>query len=154
MNAPRETHEPAGRHDVVHALHRRDPSATAFGIELHEVDDHRARVSVEMTVEPWMCNGLGTCHGGVLFTLADSAMAFASNGGGEVAFAVAASVDLLAPAVAGDRLRAVAEERWSGGRTGIHDVTVERDDGTLIALFRGRVRRTGATVLEMEVAEP
>ena len=134
---------------VVQAMHGRDPSAEAFGISV--VDAGPGTATVEMRVATWMCNGLGTCHGGVVFTLADSAMAFASNGGGEVAFAVAASVDLVAPASAGDVLRATATEQWSGGRTGLYDATVTRDDGSTVAVFRGRVRRTGATVLDAEV---
>jgi acyl-CoA thioesterase len=132
--------------EVVEAMHGRDPSAEAFGIRLVEVGAGRA--TLEMTVAAWMCNGLGTCHGGVVFTLADSAMAYASNSHGEVAFAVAATVDLLAPASNGDVLRAVATEQWLGGRTAMYDATVELADGTTVAMFRGRVRRMGTAVLD------
>ncbi len=139
--------------EVARALHDRDPSAEGFGIRLVEADAGRA--VVEMTVAPWMCNGLGTCHGGVVFTLADSAMAFASNGHGEVALAVAASIDLLAPVPLDAVIRATATEVEVRGRTGIYDVVVERADGDaagdsagdVVAVFRGRVRRVGRPVL-------
>lgn len=150
-----------GPEGVAAALHARDPSAEAFGIVL--VSAEPGHVVVEMRVAPWMCNGLGTCHGGVVFTLADSAMAFASNGHGETAFAVAASVDLLAPATEGTRLRATATERWLQGRTGMYDVTVtahaddrpadDGSDGAVVAMFRGRVRRVGRPVLDTETGD-
>lgn len=131
------------------ALHARDPSADAFGIRL--VDVAAGRAVVEMTVAPWMGNGLDTCHGGVVFTLADSAMAFASNSHGEVALAIAASIDLLAPVPVGAVVRATATEVEARGRTAIHDVVVELDDGSVVALFRGRTRRVGRPVLDASI---
>lgn len=132
--------------DVVRTLHARDPSAEAFGIRL--VEARAGHAVVEMTVAPWMGNGLGTCHGGVVFTLADSAMAFASNSHGEVALAVAANIDLLAPVPVDAVLRATATEVEARGRTAIHDVSVELADGTVVAVFRGRTRRVGRPVLD------
>ena len=97
--------------------------------------------SVSMTVRPDMTNGHGICHGGIIFTLADSAFAFACNSHGPATVAAAVSIDFLTPAKVGDVLTAVAKERWLGGRTGLYDLSVTRADGTLIAHARGRSHR-------------
>jgi acyl-CoA thioesterase len=120
------------------ALHARDSSAQQFGIEIVAVDEGAATVAMTVTAE--MCNGHGTCHGGMLFTLADSAFAFACNSYGLETVAAAASIEFLAPARAGQRLVAVCTERWLRGRTGIYDATVSTDD-EVVALFRGRSAR-------------
>lgn len=99
-----------------------------------------------MNVRADMCNGHGTCHGGMIFTLADSAMAFASNSHDVNALATAASIDFLRPAHDGDSIRATATERHLSGRSGIYDVAVTRDDGAVIAVFRGRTLRVGGSV--------
>jgi len=102
--------------------------------------------TVEMVVRPDMCNGHATCHGGIIFTLADTAMAFASNSHDVNALATAASIDFLQPALDGERIRAVAVERHLGGRSGIYDVSVEAVDGKVVALFRGKTLRVGGAV--------
>jgi acyl-CoA thioesterase len=130
---------------VVAELHRRDVSARTFGIEL--VDAGPGRAVVSMVVRPDMCNGYDVCHGGMTFTLADTAMAFASGSHNQTALAVAASIDFLNPVRSGSTLRATAEERWLNGRTGLYDVRVELDDGTLVALFHGRTARAGGAVV-------
>lgn len=128
------------------ALHERDPSAQTFGIELVEVAEGTA--TVEMTVTTPMCNGHGICHGGVIFTLADSAFAFACNSYGEETVAAAAAIEFLAPVPDGSRLRAICREQWLRGRTGIYDATVELPDGTIVALFRGRSARVASSSKE------
>ena len=130
---------------VVAELHRRDAWAQTFGIEL--VDAGPGRAVVSMVVRPDMCNGYDVCHGGMTFTLADTAMAFASGSHNQTALAVAASIDFLNPVRSGSMLRATAEERWLNGRTGLYDVRVELDDGTLVALFHGRTARAGGAVV-------
>ena len=89
-----------------------------------------------------MINGLGVCHGGLIFTLADSAMAHASNSHGLPAVAVAASIDLVRPARAGAVLSAEAVERYRHGRTALYDVVVTDDDGEVVARFHGRTQHT------------
>lgn len=130
---------------VVAELYRRDESTRAFGIEL--VDAGAGRAVVSMVVRRDMCNGYDLCHGGMMFTVADTAMAFASGSHNETALAAAATIDFLSPVPLGSRLTATAEERWSKGRTALYDVRVELDDGTLVALFHGRTVRAGGTVL-------
>ena len=130
---------------VVAELYRRDVSAQTFGIQL--VDAGPGRAVVSMVVRPDMCNGYDVCHGGMTFTLADTAMAFASGSHNQTALAAAASIDFLSPVPRGSTLVATAEERWLKGRTGLYDVRVELDDGTLVAVFHGRTVRAGGAVV-------
>jgi len=91
-----------------------------------------------MTVRDDMLNGLGTCHGGLVATLADTAFAYACNAYDELTVASGFSIELLAPSHAGDVLTAVAVEVAKGGRTGLYDITVTNQRDQRIALFRGR----------------
>lgn len=120
------------------AMHERDRAAALLGYEVVEMGPGRA--VVRMVVRDDMVNGLGVCHGGLIFTLADSAMAHASNSHGIEAVAVAASIDLVRPAHAGAVLTAEAVERFHGGRTGLYDAIVTDGDGELVARFHGRTR--------------
>ena len=112
---------------------------------LEEVREHYACIS--MIVRADMVNGLGTCHGGLIFSLADSAMAFASNSLNAVAVAATAHIDWLSPGREGERLVAEATEHWNGGRSGLTDVVVTSDDGRRVAIFHGRTVRTGGTII-------
>ena len=115
-----------------------DTASHRLGIELEDLGEDRARV--RMVVADWMSNGPGICHGGLVFTLADTAFALACNSGDDPAVAAACDVVFVAPARSGDVLVAEAEARTRFGRRGIYDVTVRRDDGTVIAEFRGHSR--------------
>ena len=114
-----------------------DRATNALGIALDAVGPGRAVMS--MRVADTMLNGHGTCHGGYLFTLADTAFAFACNSHNARAVAQECSVTFLAPAQVGERLVATARERHRRGRTGLYDVTVEGPHGT-VAEFRGLSR--------------
>jgi acyl-CoA thioesterase len=120
------------------AMWAADRASRHVGMELDEAVDGRARI--RMTVADWMVNGHGICHGGLVFMLADSAFAVACNSGDGDAVAAACDVVFVAPARAGDVLVADAEERTRFGRNGIYDVTVRREDGTVVAEFRGNSR--------------
>jgi acyl-CoA thioesterase len=137
---------------VARSLHVQDPSAEAFGIELLEAGADRA--VVRMTVSREMCNGFAIIHGGMTFLLADSAMAFASNAGNEVALASSASIDWLAPVHPGQVLTATAERRWTSGRSDLWEITVRATgtdgDDDVVAIMQGRTRRVGKPVLERE----
>ncbi len=123
-----------------------DHASRSAGFELGSVTLGSAVLS--MTVRADHVNGLGVCHGGIIFQLADSAMAFASNAANDVAVAASASIEFLAPANLGDELVATATEIWGEGRSASTDVSVRREsDGKQIALFRGRTRRLGRPVL-------
>lgn len=98
------------------------------------------RAELRMRVRPDMANGHGIAHGGVLFTLADSAFAFACNSHGPVSLAHSASIRYLAPVPVGADLLAVAVERTREGRRGVYDVEVRHED-TVVAVFEGRSTR-------------
>ncbi|RJF56001.1 hydroxyphenylacetyl-CoA thioesterase PaaI [Serratia inhibens] len=140
--------------DTPHALAQRcaermfqqDACAQAMGMQVDEVDAGFARVS--MTVGPQMLNGHQTCHGGQLFSLADTAFAYACNSQGLAAVASGCSIDFIRPALAGDRLTASAEVRHQGKTTGLYDVEIVNQGGKTVAWFRGRAHRLGHRILE------
>jgi acyl-CoA thioesterase len=124
------------------AMYDRDTASQALGIVISDVSPGRATAS--MTVTDAMVQGHGTCHGGYLFLLADTAFAFACNTERD-AVAAGADVEFLAPVHAGDLLVAVAAERVRRARSGVYDVTVRRGDEVVLE-FRGRGRaRVGRT---------
>jgi len=115
-----------------------DHASRGLGMVLESIAPGRSRLSMSVT-QP-MVNGLGMCHGGFIFTLADSAMAFASNACGDSAVAQHAAVTYVRPARLGEVLVADAEERMRSGRSGMYDVRVTGSDGTVVAEFRGHTR--------------
>jgi acyl-CoA thioesterase len=115
-----------------------DPASRGLGMALDDIAPGTATLS--MLVGPNMVNGHGMCHGGFIFTLADSAFAFACNSHNQRAVAQHAAISFVAPAKEGDRLIAVAVERQRRGRSGIYDVTVTTGTGLAIAEFRGHSR--------------
>jgi acyl-CoA thioesterase len=127
------------------AMWREDAASQGLGMELVAVAPGAATLA--MTVTGQMVNGHGTCHGGFLFTLADSAFAFACNGYDVRTVAQHCSITFVSPAKLGDRLVAQAQERQRAGRSGIYDVSVRLEDGTVIAEFRGHSRTIGGPVI-------
>jgi len=124
------------------ALYASDQASQALlGMRIVAIAPQTA--SVTMAVRADMCNGHGTCHGGLIFALADSAFAFACNSGGEQTVAASCQIDFLAAAHQGEQLTASVRELWRGGRSGIYEGLVTNQDGTRIALFRGRSHRIG-----------
>lgn len=123
-----------------------DAASRDLGLRVVEMDEGRA--VLELTVEPRHCNGHGICHGGVTFTLADSAFAYACNSRNRTTLAQHNSITYLAPAHPGDVLRAEAQETSLSGRSGIYDVTVSDGAGRRIALFRGLSRAVGGAVFD------
>jgi acyl-CoA thioesterase len=111
--------------------------------------DHIApgQATLSMTITKDMSNGHGNCHGGYMFTLADSAFAFACNSYNHMVVAQHCSVTYLAPGRIGDRLTATAREVSRKGRSGIYDVTLTNQDGAHIAEFRGHSRTVKGTHL-------
>jgi acyl-CoA thioesterase len=130
---------------VGEAMYARDTASQMLGMALEEVRPGYARL--RLTVRPDMLNGHGSCHGGLVFALADSAFAFACNSHDVVTVAAGCSIEFLTPAQEGDELVAIAEERFREGRNGVYDVEVRRADGTLVATFRGRSSATRDRVL-------
>ncbi len=135
--------EPAA---VAAAMYQRDAAAQALGIVLESCDAGRARLA--MAVRPDMINGHAICHGGLIFTLADTAFAYACNAGNRASVAQSCQIHFLNPARLGDRLVAQAVERVVNGRSGLYDVSVVNQDGLAIAEFRGMSRQIGGTVTD------
>jgi acyl-CoA thioesterase len=100
-----------------------------------------------MTVRPDMVNGHHICHGGMIFTLADTAFAYACNSYNKNTVASACNIDFLAPGKEGEVLEAEAQERSLSGRTGVYDVTVRTREGRVVALFRGKSYRINGEVI-------
>lgn len=117
-----------------------------LGMQIEAVGPGTAVLS--MTVRPDMVNGHQICHGGLIFTLADSTFAFACNSYNRVTVAAGCSIEYLAPARLGDRLTATGQERSLSGRSGVYDIHVTNQDGTLIALFRGKSARIQGQLID------
>jgi acyl-CoA thioesterase len=115
-------------------------------MELVSVGEGRARL--ELTVRPHHANGHGICHGGVIFSLADSAFAFACNSRNVSTVAQHNMISFIAPGRVGDRLTATAEELSLKGRSGLYDVCVANQDGAVIAEMRGCSRAIQGRLFE------
>lgn len=125
------------------AMWERDAASRWTGVHLDSVGPGTARLSLE--VRPEHLNGHGICHGGVIFTLADTAFAFACNSHNRIAVAQHNSISYLSPGRGGETLVADALEVSRSGRSGVTDVTVRGGDGRIVALFRGASRQIGGT---------
>jgi acyl-CoA thioesterase len=139
--SPAERARRAGR-----VLYEKDLVAKKFGIRIVDVTPGGACLTMRVRTE--MANGHKICHGGLLFTLADTAFAYACNSHGDNVLAAAASIDFLAPSHVGDDLRATARELWRAGRSGLYEVEVTNQKGVRIALFRGRSHRITGKLIE------
>jgi acyl-CoA thioesterase len=120
------------------AMWAQDRATNGLGMRMEHVSPGHARLAMPITET--MTNGHGICHGGFIFTLADSAMAFAVNPRGEPAVAQHASITFVRPARVGEVLVAEAVERMHAGRSGMYDVRVATAEGELVAEFRGHTR--------------
>jgi acyl-CoA thioesterase len=118
-----------------------DTASRGLGMELLSIGPDTA--SIAMKVREGMVNGHGLCHGGFIFTLADSAFAFACNSRNAKCVAAGGTISFLRPARLGDRLTATAEERHLAGRSGLYDVRVTDQAGQVVAEFRGQSRAIG-----------
>jgi acyl-CoA thioesterase len=128
------------------AMWKRDNATHALGMELVSIAPGRA--VMRMKVRSDMVNGHNICHGGLIFTLADSAFAYACNSYNLNTVASGCSIDFLAPARDGDLLEATALERSAAGRTGVYDVEVKVLGANTVALFRGKSYRIKGEVIE------
>ena len=122
-----------------------DRASQALGMRLVEIRPGYAKLT--MMIRPEMTNGHSTCHGGFIFTLADSAFAFACNSHNLRTVAAGCLIDFLSPAHPGDELTAEASEQALAGRSGVYDVLVTNQKGQRIALFRGRSRQVGGEIV-------
>ena len=124
---------------VVSSMMEKDAFSQSLGIEVVDVRPRAA--TVRLTVRAGMVNGFGVCHGGVPFSLADSALAFASNTHGRVTVSIENTITYPKRIAVGDVLTASAEEESATNKLGFFRVTVRRSD-EVVALFRGTVYKT------------
>ncbi len=115
---------------------RADRASEALGMRV--LQDDPGRAVVEMRIRADMLNGFAITHGGLVFSLADTAFAIACNEDGRVTVAAGADITFLKSTTEGDLLTATAVRRAISGRTGVYDVTVVDDSGDVVAEFRGR----------------
>jgi acyl-CoA thioesterase len=133
------------------AMWAADKASPWVGIEQVAIGEGTATMG--LTVMPHHCNGHGICHGGIIYTLSDTAFAFACNSRNQSSVAHHNSISYLAPGQIGDRLTALATEISLAGRTGIYDVTVKNQDGRVIAEFRGISRIIRGQLFQEDTGE-
>ena len=133
---------------VAAAMWSRDRAAQALGIRIEAVGPGTATLS--MLVRGDMVNGHHICHGGLIFSLADTAFAYACNAYNRNTVASGCNIDFVAPGKEGDTLTAEAVERALAGRTGVYDITVRNSAGGIVALFRGKSYRIAGEVIPGE----
>jgi acyl-CoA thioesterase len=125
---------------VVKGMLKKDAFSEWLGIEALEIAPRRS--TLRMTVRKEMVNGFGVAHGGIVYSLADSALAFACNTNGQVTVAVENAISYPAPIAIGDVLTAVAEEESLTNRLGFYRVIVKNQQNVVVAIFRGTVYNT------------
>ena len=140
---PKERAEAAAQ-----AMWSEDGASHWMGMSIVDVDEGSA--VLQLTVQPHHCNGHGMCHGGVTYSLADSAFAFACNSRNQATVAQHNSITYTSPGRKGDILTATAREVSLAGRSGVYDVQVKNQSGTLIAEFRGLSRAIAGTPFNEE----
>lgn len=135
-----ETDEQRLAERVVSAMVARDAFSQWLGIEVLEVAPRRS--TCRLTVRDEMVNGFGVTHGGIAFSLADSAFAFACNTHGKVTVSIENSITYPAAIHVGDVLTAAAQEDAASGRLGYYSAQVTNQRGEVVALFRGTAFKT------------
>lgn len=127
-------------HKIVDKMMETDAFSQWLGIEV--IESKKGYCQLKMTVRPEMCNGFGIIHGGVTFSLADSALAFASNAYGRLSVALECSISYPNPVNVGDTLFAEATEVNLSNKIGIYNIPVTNQNGVLVGAFKGIVYRT------------
>ena len=126
--------------DIVNKMLKHDEFSRWLGIEVLEIKPGYSKI--KMKIRKDMLNGFHICHGGITFSLADSALAFASNNYGRISVALETSIAFPSPVYEGDELVAVAEEQSRGNSIGIYNVLIFNQAGQKVGVFRGTVYRT------------
>ncbi|MGB1269736.1 MAG: PaaI family thioesterase [Flavobacteriaceae bacterium] len=125
--------------EIVHKMYDNDPFSKWLGIELDAISEGSCQLS--MTIRQDMLNGFGIAHGGITYSLADSALAFAANTHGRQSVSIDTSINHTEALKEGDTIVAVAKEESLKNRFGFYKIEIKRDD-TIVALFKGTVYRT------------
>jgi acyl-CoA thioesterase len=130
---------------VVDEMMQKDLFSTWLGIEIVYIKEGYSKI--KMTVRPEMINGFGIVHGGIAFSMADSAFAFACNNRNNVSVALDTSINFLKPVLVGDVLIAEANELHNGKSTGLYHINIHNQKEQLVAQFKGTCFRTGKELL-------
>ena len=125
--------------EIIDKMMSKDFFSQWLGIE--RLEEGEGFCKLRMQVREEMCNGFTIAHGGISYSLADSALAFASNSHGRKAVSIETSISHIKPVKTGDVLTATAAEKSLGNKIGIYEVRVENQDKILVALFKGTVFR-------------
>jgi acyl-CoA thioesterase len=124
---------------VIDKMMENDLFSQWLGVE--RIDEGEGYCTLRMMIRPEMCNGFKIAHGGISFSLADSALAFASNSRGRYAVSIDTSISHIKPLHAGDVITAITIEKNLGNRLAIYEVRIENEKKELVALFKGTVFR-------------
>jgi len=130
---------------VVNYLMKNDLFSQWLGIEVLETSEGYSKI--KMTVRKEMINGFGIVHGGVAFSLADSAFAFACNNRNNLSVALDTSINFIKPVHVEDVLTAEAKEIHNGRSTGLYHITITNQNDHMVALFKGTCFRTGKNLV-------
>ncbi|MAO65262.1 MAG: thioesterase [Balneola sp.] len=126
---------------IINHMLQNDAFSQWMGIEVMESEPGYCKLSMKIREE--MTNGFGVCHGGITFSLADSALAFASNSRGSISLALENNINFTKKVNVGDLLIAETEELQNGRTIGVYKVHISNQNEELVAEFRGTVYRTG-----------
>lgn len=125
---------------VVDKMMQNDLFSQWLGIDVLEIKEGYSKIT--MTIRPEMVNGFGIVHGGVAFSMADSAFAFACNNRNVLSVALDTSINFIKPVHSGDILVAEANELHNGKTTGLYHITITNQHGHIVAVFKGTCFRT------------
>lgn len=125
---------------IVHKMYAKDWFSQWLGLQIESIETGQVKLS--MTIRKEMLNGFGIAHGGVTFSFADSALAFASNSQGRHAVSIETSISHAESLKEGDEIFAVAKEENLSNKIGLYSIDITKKDGTKVALFKGTVYRT------------
>lgn len=125
--------------EIVHKMYDNDPFSKWLGIEIDAISEGSCQLS--MTIRQEMLNGFGIAHGGITYSIADSALAFAANTHGRQSVSIDTSINHTETLKVGDKIVAIAKEESLKNRFGFYKIEIKRDD-TIVALFKGTVYRT------------
>lgn len=130
---------------VVTHMMEHDKFSQWLGIRVIEIKEGYSKI--QMNVREEMVNGFGIVHGGIAFSMADSAFAFACNNRNNLSVALDTSINFLKPTQVGDTLTAEAKEMHNGRSTGLYHISISNQQGDLVAHFKGTCFRTGKTLI-------
>ncbi len=130
---------------VVDHMMKNDLFSQWLGIEVLEIKEGRCKI--KMIIRPEMINGFGIIHGGIAFSLADSAFAFACNNRNVLSVALDTSINFIKPVHVGDVLTAQATELHNGKSTGLYQIEIKNQKDHVVAVFKGLCYRTDKPLL-------